>query len=119
MTLNDKVDLYFNDHDFTPLMVQENYLNTIPSKAGNNKQKHLEAVLKAAESIADGDLVDARIHSSDQQWGLMPLHAVMSSVRPASFIAGQAREGITLHRIWETILSEESMIDYCKNCIRT
>lgn len=91
MTLNDKVDLYFNDHDFTPLMVQENYLNTIPSKAGNNKQKHLEAVLKAAESIADGDLVDARIHSSDQQWGLMPLHAVMSSVRPASFIAGQAR----------------------------
>lgn len=91
MTLNDKTDLYFHDHDFTPLMVQENYLNMIPAKSGNNKQQHLELVLKAAESIADGDLVDARIHSSEQQWSLMPLHAVMSSVRPASFVAGQAK----------------------------
>lgn len=91
VTLNEKIDLYFHDHDFTPLMVQENYLNTTPAKTGANPKRHLEAVLKAANSIADGDLVDARIHSSELQWSLMPLHAVLSSVRPASFIAGSSR----------------------------
>lgn len=91
MTLNDKIELYFHDHDFTPLMVQENYLNTIPVSAGNDRVKQLEAIVNASESISDGDLVDARIHSSEQLWSLMPLHAVMSSVRPASFVCGQGK----------------------------
>lgn len=91
MTLQDKIELYFNDHDMTPLMVQENYLSTIPSSAGNDRVKQLDAVVQASASISDGDLVDARIHSSEQQWSLMPLHAVLSTVRPASFVAGQGR----------------------------
>lgn len=91
MKLNEKIELYFHDHDFTPLMVQENYLNTIPAKSGSDRVKHLAAVVKAAESISDGDLVDAKIHGAQQQWSLMPLHAVTSSVRPSSFIAGQGR----------------------------
>lgn len=42
----------------------------------------------AADSISQGDLVDRKIHSAEQQWSLMPLHAIMSTVRPASFVAG-------------------------------
>ena len=63
---------------------------------------------KAAASISDGDLVDALIHGyetfpflevdydewsvhrPEQHWGLMPLHAVCSTVRPASFLYGVA-----------------------------
>ena len=68
--------------------------------------KQLQLMDKAAASISDSDLVDALIHgyatftvsspaylmtisgSSEQHWALMPLHAVCSTVRPASFLYG-------------------------------
>ncbi|KFY01127.1 hypothetical protein O988_02896 [Pseudogymnoascus sp. VKM F-3808] len=94
-TLNDKIELYFNDHEFSYLMVQENYLRTRPLMPPNQNMspreqrlKTLELADKAAESISDGDLVDRMIHGSQQQWSLMPVHAVFSSVRPASFMSG-------------------------------
>ncbi|TGO85398.1 hypothetical protein BPOR_0400g00070 [Botrytis porri] len=93
-TLNDKIELYFNDHEFTPLMIQENYLNTKPQLASSSdtpkeqRLKVLQLVDQAAESISDGDLVDRMIHGSQQQWSLMPTHAVFSTVRPSSFISG-------------------------------
>lgn len=94
-TLNDKIELYFNDHEFSYLMIQENYLSTKPALAGlenSEKERRLKALQlaeQAAESISDGDLVDRMIHGSQQQWSLMPTHAVFSAVRPASFVAGQ------------------------------
>lgn len=95
-TLNDKIELYFNDHDFSFLMIQENYLRTKPLSLGGKgytpreeRLKALELFDQAAESISDGDLVDRMIHGPQQQWSLMPTHAVFSTVRPASFISGQ------------------------------
>ena len=94
-TLNDKIELYFNDHEFSYLMIQENYLKTKPMLAGleaNEKDRKLKALQlaeQAAESISDGDLVDRMIHGSQQQWSLMPTHAIFSAVRPASFVWGQ------------------------------
>ncbi|KAJ4271671.1 DNA replication factor C complex subunit Rfc1 [Fusarium torreyae] len=95
-TLNDKIELYFNDHEFSYLMIQENYLRTKPlalNGKGYTQREHnlkaLELFDNAAESISDGDLVDRMIHGPQQQWSLMPTHAVFSTVRPASFIAGQ------------------------------
>ena len=92
-TLNDKIELYFNDHEFSALMLQENYLGTRPMAANQysgkeNNLKVLELTERAAASISDGDLVDRMIHGSQQQWSLMPTHAVFSFVRPASFVAG-------------------------------
>ncbi|KMU73608.1 replication factor C subunit 1 [Coccidioides immitis RMSCC 3703] len=92
-TLNDKIELYFNDHEFSYLMLQENYLKTNPIAAGSyngreRKFKLLELADNAAQSISDGDLVDRMIHGSQQQWSLMPTHAVFSFVRPASFVSG-------------------------------
>lgn len=105
-TLNDKIELYFNDHEFSYLMVQENYLTTRPMLAQNRgltpreeRLKVLELVDKAAESISDGDLVDRMIHGSQQQWSLMPTHAVFSAVRPASFMSG-AMTGQTAFTSW-------------------
>lgn len=94
-TLNDKIELYFNDHEFSYLMVQENYLRTKPAALSGqhyNKRelnlKALELFDQAAESISDGDLIDRMIHGPQQHWSLMPTHAVFSTVRPASFVSG-------------------------------
>jgi replication factor C subunit 1 len=104
-TLNDKIELYFNDHEFSPLMLQENYLGTNPIRAlsynGREKTlKQLELASEAADSISDGDLVDRMIHGSQQHWSLMPTHAVFSFVRPASFIAGSQAGHQTRFTSW-------------------
>ncbi|KAJ7723446.1 replication factor RFC1 C terminal domain-containing protein [Mycena maculata] len=92
-SLGDKMEYYFQDHSFMPLFMQENYLKTEPSSLRNydgpmRQLKSLELMDKAASSISDGDLVDALIHGPEQHWALMPLHAVCSTVRPASFRYG-------------------------------
>jgi replication factor C subunit 1 len=106
-TLNDKQELYFNDHEFAPLMLQENYLGTNPQRSNmyndNPKMKKLatlDLVSKAADSISDGDLVDRMIHGSQQQWGLMPTHAMFSFVRPASFVYGTMAGHQTRFTAW-------------------
>lgn len=104
-TLNDKIELYFNDHEFSPLMLQENYLGTNPMSALNcsgkeKNMKTLELACQAADSISDGDLVDRMIHGSQQQWSLMPTHAVFSFVRPASFVAGSTAGHQTRFTSW-------------------
>lgn len=104
-TLNDKVELYFNDHDLSYLFVQENYLGTQPARASNFNGKEralkvLELASDAADSISDGDLVDRMIHGSQQQWSLMPLHGIMSFVRPASYIHGSLAYGSTGFPTW-------------------
>ncbi|KAI1825382.1 DNA replication factor C, large subunit [Xylaria intraflava] len=98
-TINDKIELYFNDHEFSYLMIQENYIRTKPAILGqyrDNKREHnlklLELMDQAAESISDGDLVDRMIHGPQQHWSLMPTHAIFSTVRPASFVSGQLLE---------------------------
>ncbi|KAH7392543.1 replication factor RFC1 C terminal domain-containing protein [Pyrenochaeta sp. MPI-SDFR-AT-0127] len=104
-TLNEKIELYFNDHEFSPLMLQENYLGTSPIQALNysGKEKNLkmlELASLAADSISDGDLVDRMIHGSQQQWSLMPTHAVFSFVRPASFVSGSTAGTQTRFTTW-------------------
>ncbi|KAK9424627.1 putative Replication factor C subunit 1 [Seiridium unicorne] len=95
-TLNDKIELYFNDHEFSYLMIQENYLRAKPAALSGNQYnkreqnlKSLELFDQAAQSISDGDLVDRMIHGPQQHWSLMPTHAVFSTVRPSSYVAGQ------------------------------
>lgn len=86
-TLNDKIGLYFDDLDFTPLMIQENYIHCKPGNLPANKSP-LDMIAEAADSISEGDLVERKIRSSEQLWSLLPLHAVLSSVRPSSKVAG-------------------------------
>lgn len=92
-TLNDKIDLYFNDIDFTPLMVQENYLYTRPSTM-KSPLDHLRKVAQAADDISISDSINSLIRSSEQQWSLLPFHAVMSSVKPSLEVAGNISQRI-------------------------
>lgn len=73
LTLNDKLDVYFQDHSIMPLFVQENYLRGRFQRAGGEvgpglQLKNLELASKAAESISDGDL---RCHDSRVR-GIVP-----------------------------------------------
>ena len=119
-TLNDKIELYFNDHEFSSLMLQENYLGTNPilSHTYSGKEKNLkllELTDKAAESISDGDLVDRMIHGSQQQWSLMPTHAVFSFVRPASFVSGSQVGSQTRFTSWLGSNSKQGMQAYTRD----
>ncbi|EPS44978.1 hypothetical protein H072_1010 [Dactylellina haptotyla CBS 200.50] len=104
-TLNDKIELYFNDHEFSYLMIQDNYLKPNPLRAANYQGrqrtlKMLELADKAAESISDGDLVDAMIHGPQQHWSMMPVHAVFSTVAPSSFMSGSYGGGHMQFSAW-------------------
>ncbi|CED83681.1 dna replication factor large subunit [Phaffia rhodozyma] len=92
-SLGEKMELYFHDFSFVPLFVQDNYskqnfarLNGLSGPERTLKQ--LTLLDQAADSISQGDLMDRMIHSSDQQWSLLPNHAIMSTVRPAYFCYG-------------------------------
>ena len=99
-TLNDKIELYFNDHELSHLMLQESYLKTLPARATNYSGKErslklLEIADNAAHSISNGDLVDRMIHGTQQQWSLMPAHAIFSFVNPASQVYGNFNERVS------------------------
>ncbi|KAK6504810.1 hypothetical protein TWF481_006748 [Arthrobotrys musiformis] len=104
-TLNDKIELYFNDHEFSYLMIQDNYLKPNPQLASGlqgaeRRLKLLELADKAAESISDGDLVDAMIHGPQQHWSMMPVHAVFSTVAPSRFMSGSYGGGHMQFSAW-------------------
>ncbi|KAI7869664.1 replication factor RFC1 C terminal domain-containing protein [Spinellus fusiger] len=96
-TLAEKADVYFHDYSLSPLMIFENYLKVKPEQVSqrstnssirNEECTQLELTAKAADAIADGDLVDAIIHGTMQNYSLMPYHSIASCVRPASFVRG-------------------------------
>ncbi|OLY80451.1 Replication factor C subunit 1 [Smittium mucronatum] len=92
MSFSEKINLYFNDFSLIPLMIQENYIENSSAQAKNINAPpgvgDLMMLSKAADSIAEGDLIGTIIQNS-QSWGLLPNHAVMSSVRPSFFMTGR------------------------------
>jgi replication factor C subunit 1 len=48
----------------------------------------LEAYSNAADSLAESDIVDKKIHGSNQEWSLAPLHGIFSCVLPAHYASG-------------------------------
>ncbi|XP_054845784.1 replication factor C subunit 1 isoform X2 [Eublepharis macularius] len=87
MSLIDKSDLFFHDYSLAPLFVQENYIHVKPAAAGGSVKKHLILLSKAADRICDGDLVDRQIRSK-QNWSLLPIQAIYSSVLPGELMRG-------------------------------
>ncbi|KAG8815000.1 hypothetical protein FRC17_000901 [Serendipita sp. 399] len=79
---------------------KENYTKQAPARAmgliGPEQDiKTLELLQKASASISDADMVDQMLRGSEQHWSLMPLHACLSLVRPASFMYGQSGPGFS------------------------
>lgn len=84
MTMNDKSDLFFQDYSMGPLFVHENYLHVNPNCSRTDV---LTRVAKAASSMSRGDLVERRIRSNNN-WSILPVQAMFSSVIPGEFMSG-------------------------------
>lgn len=73
-SIADKINMYFEDYSLMPLFVHENYLKCT--------FRSLKDFLASADSISFSDILDARIHGSEQEWFLMPYHGFFSAVYP-------------------------------------
>jgi replication factor C subunit 1 len=56
-SIEEKVKYYWMSHDIHTLMVQENYINNVLNS--NDEIKRLENISYSADSLSDGDLLDA------------------------------------------------------------
>ncbi|XP_025643191.1 LOW QUALITY PROTEIN: replication factor C subunit 1-like [Arachis hypogaea] len=90
MRMDDRISLSMSDPDLVPLLIQENYINYRPSLAVKDDQgvKRMNLIARAAESIADGDLVNVQIRRY-RQWQLSQTSSVASCIIPASLLHGQ------------------------------
>lgn len=98
-TFSDKMDLYFQDYSLIPLFVQENYIKMNPSLAvdsglsGRKLTAHsLKLLSEAADSISDSDILDAS-QRNENSFGLLPIHATLSTIRPCFFTHGSLQSG--------------------------
>ena len=57
-TFKSKQDLFFIDHEFVPLLVQESYLNGFGDR---NSLTDIEAMAEASDLISTGDLMNIQI----------------------------------------------------------
>ncbi|CAL5211681.1 unnamed protein product [Lathyrus oleraceus] len=89
MKMDERINLSMSDPDLVPLLIQENYINYRPSSAGkdDNGIKRMALIARAAESIADGDIVNVQIRRY-RQWQLSQTSSLASCILPASLLHG-------------------------------
>ncbi|CAL5428385.1 unnamed protein product [Camellia sinensis] len=107
LRMDERIDLSMSDPDLVPLLIQfanfiaaafpghdtsnlENYINYRPSSAGkdDNGVKRMSMIARAAESIADGDIINVQIRRY-RQWQLSQTGTLASCIIPAALLHGQ------------------------------
>lgn len=93
-SVNQLIDLFFNDYSFAPLFIsvgtsvlnhsadpnqQQNYLNVRPAGCATPVDT-LEAVSRAADAICEGDIVESFVWQN-MNFGMLPTLAVTSCIR--------------------------------------
>lgn len=74
--LEKRLDLFYIDADFVPLMLQENYLKPFEKQGASVEENELERCAKAAELISTAD-------SWSGHWELMSSAAIVGTIYPA------------------------------------
>ena len=72
----EKVDLFFIDFDFIPLLVHENYLSAM-----TNEPNQLKRMSLAADSISLADVMNAFMRI-EKEWSLLPQYAQVAAIEP-------------------------------------
>ncbi|KAJ4826253.1 replication factor C subunit 1 [Turnera subulata] len=90
LRMDERVDLSMSDPDLVPLIIQENYINYKPDSAGkdDNGMNRMKLIARAAESIADGDMINVQIRRY-RQWQLSQAGCVSSCIVPAALMHGR------------------------------
>ncbi|KAJ8750404.1 hypothetical protein K2173_014319 [Erythroxylum novogranatense] len=96
LRMDERIDLSISDPDLVPLIVQENYINYRPCSVSKDDDglKRMRLVARAAESIADGDIINVQIRRN-RQWKLSQTSSVSSCIIPAALMHEQ-RETLEL-----------------------
>ncbi|KAG7395614.1 replication factor C subunit 1 [Phytophthora boehmeriae] len=69
-------EAYFVDYDLMPLMVQENYIQSIMNNR-TSSDENLEAAMHASEFISESDLLNTYVRV-EQRWDLLTKQAAMN-----------------------------------------
>lgn len=90
ISFEDRLEHYFVDYSLVPLFVFQNYIKTKtrgPLATADKRQAlaDLKSVRLAAQSICDADVIGASIFSH-QNFSLLPVHGVISTMRPAALL---------------------------------
>ena len=80
----DKMDLFFIDYDFIPLLIQENYLHSMGDRSNMDD---INKMAEAAEFMSLGDSVNVQLHTN-QDWSLLQSLGLTSTIAPALIIQG-------------------------------
>jgi len=80
MSIQERMDNFFVDHNLVHLLVQENILNSVAKRPP--EVELLTGCARSAEFIALGDIVSQRIREH-QEWNLLPDMGLLSAVYPA------------------------------------
>ncbi|CAK4663576.1 unnamed protein product [Aphanomyces euteiches] len=75
-TFDDRNEAYFVDYDLMPLMVQENFMQSLQNKRCSADEK-LEFASLTSDMIAESDLVSAYIRK-EQRWDLLTKQAALN-----------------------------------------
>ena len=86
LSVNDRLNLVFQDSDIIPLFIQENYVNYRPY-AAKSELHRLQLCAQASSLISEGDVMNKSVRAK-QNWGLMPYANMVSSVMPTSVLRG-------------------------------
>jgi len=73
---------FFVDYSLVPLLVQQNYIENARAGVYKNPKstdvQKLEAIARAADAVADMEVIGSKILGADQHWELLPAQAVMA-----------------------------------------
>ena len=83
-SFRNKIDLFFIDHEFVPLLVQESYINAF---GPGDSMRDIERLADAADLISIGDQLNIKIRT-EQNWSLLPNYGILSSVGPCILANG-------------------------------
>ncbi|KAG5442205.1 replication factor C subunit 1, partial [Clonorchis sinensis] len=93
-SINDSLDLFFQDYNLVPLFVQENYLNVRPRKTDLKPNQLLTLLAQASTDIAFGDIISSGIRNAGAgSWSLLPVQGIFSVVRPGRILRGSLPGG--------------------------
>ena len=88
-SFRDKLDLFFVDYDWVPLLVQEGYLNSMQNRGRAPGVQDLEDMANASEFISLGDSINTQLRTR-QDWSLLPNLGMCAAVAPAMIIQGKS-----------------------------
>ena len=85
MQFRQKLDLFFIDYDLIPLLVHENYLDSMKGGAGGAAE--VQRMALAAEFISFGDELNQAVRGK-QEWALLQNVGVCGCIGPCTFASG-------------------------------